>query len=60
MFPDAHAACVVDGIRDRSGDSADTGFAKALDAVKPAGLQTIDEDLRLFETSMIVGIRYDR
>src|ERR1051325_7943662 len=48
MLSDSHAACVVNGIRNRARYASDARFAEALDAIKPSGLQAIDEQLRHF------------
>ncbi len=47
MLANAHAAGVVDGVGDGARHRADTGFAEAFDAIEPARLVTVDENLGL-------------
>src|SRR5579885_3719029 len=48
MLPNPHAAGVVNRIRDGTWDSADAGFAEALNTIEPARLQAVDVDLGCF------------
>ena len=47
VLSDPYSAGVVNGVGKGSGNSADAGFAETLNAVEPAGLQAVDEQLCL-------------
>src|SRR5262245_60451647 len=47
LLSNSDTARVVDRVCDRTRHGSDSSFTETLDAVKPAWLKTIDEDLRL-------------